>query len=88
MLYQTPVLKLMNGLVFADSFILIFIGMGVKGGQDIGFSAVYGMLGGLIAALMFNVVVLALIMLSSRKKRSQAKARIHAGNDTWARAKI
>ena len=77
MLYQTPVLKLMNILVFADSFILIFIVVGMKWQQGIGFGTIYGLLGGITAALMFNVAVAALIMLSSRDKRPQAKAKKH-----------
>jgi hypothetical protein len=87
-LYKTPVLKLMNGLVFADSFILIFIGVGMKGDQGIVFGALYGLLGGICAALMFNVAVASLIMLSSRDKRSQAGIKKPTGTDPGARAKI
>jgi hypothetical protein len=74
-LYQTPVLKLMNILVFADSFILILIGVGMKGNQGMAFGLIYSLLGGIAAALMFNMCVISLIILSSRDKRSQAKAK-------------
>ena len=79
-LYQTPVLKLMNGLVFADSFILIFLGVGFQGDQGLAFGALYGLLGGITAVLAFNVVVLAMIMLSTRtqKKTVQKTARSKA----------
>jgi hypothetical protein len=87
-LYQTPVLKLMNGLVFADSFLLIFIGVGMKGNQGIVFGVIYGLLGGITAALMFNIAVVLLIMLSSRDKRSPAKPKKSAGSGSGARAKI
>jgi hypothetical protein len=87
-LYQTPVLKLMNGLVFADSFLLIFVGVGMNGDQGIAFGVIYGLLGGITAALMFNVAVIALIMMSSRDKRPQAKVKKPAGHDPGARAKI
>jgi hypothetical protein len=87
-LYQTPVLKLMNGLVFTDSFILIFIGVGMKGDQGIAFGTVYGLIGGLAAILMFNVAIVALIMLSSRNKRSQTKVKKPACHDSGVRAKI
>jgi hypothetical protein len=86
-LYQTPVLKLMNILVFADSFILILIGVGMKGSQGIAFGVIYGLIGGIIAALMFDAAVMMLIMLSTRDKRSQAKVRKPAGPDQGARAK-
>lgn len=73
-LYKTPVLKLMNGLVFTDSFILIFLGVGFKGDQGIAFGAGYGLIGGIAAILMFNAVVVALISMSTRDKATQAKA--------------
>jgi hypothetical protein len=79
-LYQTPVLKLMNGLVFADSFILIFIGVGMQGNQGIAFGLIYGLIGGITAALMFNVAVVALIMMSSRDQRPQDRAKKPAGH--------
>jgi hypothetical protein len=72
-LYQTPVLKLMNGLVFADSFILIFLGVGFQGDQGLGFGAIYGLLGGITAVLAFNMVVVAMIMMSTRT-RTRSKA--------------
>ena len=66
LIYQTPVLKLMNALVFLDTFILIFIGVGLKGDMGFIFGAGYGILGGLAAALMFNVLILAVITMKSR----------------------
>jgi hypothetical protein len=78
----------MNGLVFIDSFLLIFVGVGMKGDQGIMFGVIYGLLGGISAALMFNVAVASLILLLSRDKRSQAKAKKPAGSDSGARAKI
>ena len=65
-MYQTPVLKLMNALVFIDTLILIFIGVGVNGTMGIIFGTGYGVLGGLAAALMFNVMVFAVILLKSK----------------------
>jgi hypothetical protein len=65
-LYQTPVLKLMNSLVFVDSFILIFLGVGIKGNQGLGFGMFYGLLGGITAILAFNMVVVALITTNTR----------------------
>jgi predicted tellurium resistance membrane protein TerC len=79
-LYQTPVLKMMNILVFADSFLLIFVGVGMNGSQGIAFGVIYGILGGITAAMMFNVAVIALIMMSSREKRPQASAKKPAGH--------
>lgn len=74
-LYQTPVLKLMNGLVFVDSFILIFLGVGFQGDQGIGFGAIYGLLGGITAVLAFNVVVVAMILMNTRHQgKSRSKA--------------
>lgn len=70
----------MNILVFADSFLLIFVGVGMKGGQGIVFGVIYGLLGGITAALMFDVVVIALIMMSTRDKRPQAKVKKPAGH--------
>jgi hypothetical protein len=87
-LYQTPVLKLMNILVFADSFLLIFVGVGMKGDQGIVFGLIYGLLGGITAALMFDVAVMAMIAMSSRNKRTQANAKKPAGKKPVARAKI
>ena len=75
MLYRTTVLKLMNALVFCDSFLLIFIGVGFRGGQGITFGFIYGLVGGLVAMLMFDVAVVAMIVLSTRDRRPQAKAR-------------
>ncbi|MGA9140963.1 MAG: hypothetical protein WBZ29_12110 [Methanocella sp.] len=65
-LYQTPVLKLMNCLVFVDSFLLITLGVGIKGNQGLGFGVLYGLLGGISAILAFNIVVVAMIKASSR----------------------
>lgn len=65
-LYQTPVLKLMNALVFLDTFILVLIGVGLKGDMGLIFGAGYGILGGLAATLMFNVLVAAVITMKSR----------------------
>jgi hypothetical protein len=65
-MYQTPVLKLMNALVFIDTFILIFIGVGLKGSQGMVFGMGYGILGGLAATLMFNVMVFAVIAMKSK----------------------
>jgi len=87
-LYKTPVLKLMNGLVFADSFLLIFVGVGVKGDQGMAFGALYGLLGGITAALMFDVAVMAMITLSTRDKRQAAGLKKPAGREPGARAKI
>jgi hypothetical protein len=70
-LYQTPVLKLMNILVFVDSFILISIGVGLQGNQGLAFGAVYGLLGGITAVLAFNMVVVAMIIMNTR---TQSKA--------------
>jgi hypothetical protein len=79
-LYQTPVLKLMNGLVFADSFLLIFVGVGMNGNQGIAFGVLYGLAGGITAAMMFNVAVIALIVMSSRDKRPPASVKKPAGH--------
>jgi hypothetical protein len=87
-LYQTPVLKLMNILVFADSFLLIFVGVGMKGNQGMAFGLIYGLLGGTTAAAMFDVAVMAMIAISLRDKRSQAKVKKPAGKEPGARAKI
>jgi hypothetical protein len=87
-LYQTPVLKMMNILVFADSFLLIFVGVGMKGDQGIVFGLIYGLLGGITAAMMFDVAVMAMIAMSSRNKRAQAKVKNPAGKKPVARAKI
>jgi hypothetical protein len=65
-MYETPVLKLMNALVFIDTFILIFIGVGLKGDQGLIFGMGYGIIGGLAAALMFNVMVFAVIAMKSK----------------------
>jgi hypothetical protein len=70
-LYQTPVLKLMNILVFADSFILISVGVGLQGNQGLAFGVIYGLLGGITAVLAFNMVVITMIMTSTR---TQSKA--------------
>jgi len=67
-LYQTPVLKLMNGLVFADSFILILLGVGFQGDQGLAFGVIYGLVGGITAVLAFNTVVIAMIMMSTRTR--------------------
>ncbi|WP_158308919.1 hypothetical protein [Methanocella arvoryzae] len=56
----------MNALVFLDTFILITIGVGVKGEMGLVFGMGYGILGGLAAALMFNVLILALVTMKSR----------------------
>jgi hypothetical protein len=73
-LYQTPVLKLMNIMVFADSFLMIFIGVGMMGSGGIPFGIIYGLIGGITAAAMFDVAVIALIMLSTRDKNLRADA--------------
>lgn len=65
----------MNILVFADSFLLIFVGVGMKGNQGMAFGVIYGLLGGITAALMFDVAVMALIMMSTRDKHSPAKVK-------------
>ena len=88
MLYQTPVLKLMNVLVFVDSFLLIFVGVGVKGDQGMTFGLIYGLLGGITAALMFDAAVMAMITMSTRDKRPPAGVKKSAGRDPGARAKI
>lgn len=88
MLYRTPVLKLMNVLVFADSFLLIFVGVGVKGDQGMAFGLIYGLLGGITAALMFDAAVMAMITMSTRDKRPPARVKKPAGTDPAARAKI
>jgi hypothetical protein len=79
-LYRTPVLKLMNILVFADSFLLIFVGVGMKGDQGMAFGVIYGLLGGITAALMFDIAVVAPIMMSTRDKHPQAKVKKSAGH--------
>lgn len=68
-MYKTPVLKLMNALVFVDTFILILIGVGIKGSMGFIFGVGYGIIGGLAATLMFNVMILAVITLNSKKRR-------------------
>lgn len=65
-IYKTPVLKMMNALVFLDTFILIFIGVGLNGGMGFIFGAGYGILGGLAATLMFDILVVAVMTLKSR----------------------
>lgn len=65
-MYETPVLKLMNALVFIDTFILIFIGVGLKGEQGMIFGMGYGIIGGLAATLMFNVMIFAVIAMKSK----------------------
>jgi hypothetical protein len=87
-LYQTPVLKLMNILVFVDSFLMIFVGVGMKGGQGMVFGLVYGLLGGFTAALMFDVALIALITMSSRDNRPKAGIKKAASREPGARAKI
>jgi hypothetical protein len=79
-LYKTPVLKLMNILVFADSFLLIFVGVGMKGDQGMIFGLIYGLLGGITAALMFDVAVMAMITMATRDKRSPAKVKKPSGH--------
>ena len=87
-LYRTPVLKLMNVLVFADSFLLIFVGVGVRGDQGMAFGLLYGILGGITAALMFDAAVMAMITMSLKEKRPPARVNKPAGRDPGARAKI
>ncbi len=70
----------MNILVFADSFLLIFVGVGMNGNQGIAFGVIYGILGGITAAMMFNVAVIALIMMSSRDKRPKAPVKKSVGH--------
>ncbi|HEY3273343.1 MAG TPA: hypothetical protein VGJ92_06250 [Methanocella sp.] len=78
----------MNILVFADSFLLIFVGVGMKGSQGMAFGLIYGLLGGMVAAMMFDVAVMALITMSSRDKRPKANVKKSAGREPGARAKI
>lgn len=66
----------MNLLVFADSFLMVFLGVGFKGNQGIGFGFAFGLAGGIAAVLMFNVAVVALITLSSRDKAPKQKAKV------------
>jgi hypothetical protein len=56
----------MNALVFVDSFILIFVGVGIKGESGIAFGAGYGIAGGVTAILAFNMIVASLISFASR----------------------
>lgn len=65
-LYETPILKLMNILVFLDTFILIFIGVGLKGESGMAFGAGYGLIGGVSSIFAFNAIVIALITFTSR----------------------
>ncbi len=63
----------MNVLVFADSFLLIFVGVGVKGDQGIAFGMIYGLIGGLAAIMMFDAAIVALIMLTSKDTRPESE---------------
>ena len=83
-LYRTPVLKLMNILVFVDSFLLILVGVGFKGNQGIAFGAIYGLIGGVTAMLMFNIAVVALIVMSVRNKPGGS----WGGAEAKAKAKV
>ena len=66
-MYQLPILKMMNILVFVDTFLLIFLGVGVKGDMGFVFGVGYGLVGGVASLLMFNAIVLAFIVLKSRR---------------------
>lgn len=88
MLYKTTVLKLMNALVFCDSFLLIFIGVGFRGDQGITFGFIYGLIGGFVAMLMFDVAVVAMIVLSTRDRRPPAKARGVPANGRGSQPKV
>ncbi|MCD1294121.1 hypothetical protein CUJ83_03820 [Methanocella sp. CWC-04] len=55
-LYENPILKMMSFLVFFDSFILLFVGLGIKGGAGIELGLIYGILGGLVAMIAFNLI--------------------------------
>lgn len=68
-MYQLPILKMMNALVFVDTFALIFLGIAVKGEMGFLFGAGYGLAGGIASLLMFNMIVLAFILLKSRPKK-------------------
>lgn len=65
-LYENWLLKMLSLLVFLDSFLLIFVGMGVKGGTDLLFSAIYGFLGGVVAMAAFNVMAIIVIAWGSK----------------------
>jgi len=67
-MYKTPILKLMNALVFIDTFFLIFIGVGFKGDMGMVFGIIYGLIGGIVSILMFNVMIFAFIMMKSRSR--------------------
>ena len=70
-----PVLKLMNVLVFIDSFILVFVGVCVKGGQSIIFGALYGAISGAVALLLFDaaIVLMLTFVLNGAAQRSRQK---------------
>jgi len=65
-LYESPLIKLLNLLVFLDSFILIFVGVGVKGSSGMVFGFGYGLVGGITAILAFNMIVISLIAFTAR----------------------
>jgi len=67
-MYKTPILKLMNALVFIDTFVLILIGVGFKGDMGIAFGIIYGLVGGIASILMFNVMIFSFIMMKSRPR--------------------
>lgn len=62
-LYENPLLKMLSLLVFFDSFILVFIGVGVKAGMGIMYGTACGIAGGLVAMVVFNVISAALVMV-------------------------
>ena len=70
-LYETPILKIMNVLVFLDTFILIAIRVGFMGDSGIAIGVGYGLAGGIAAILMFNVLVFAVINFTTHKHISQ-----------------
>ncbi len=88
MLYKTTVLKLMNALVFCDSFLLIFIGVGFKGDQGLVFGFIYGLIGGVVAMLMFDVAVVAMITMSARDRRPPARVKGAPANGQGPRPKV
>jgi hypothetical protein len=56
LLYKNQLLKLMSFLVFIDSFILLFLGIGIKNSQGITDGLIFGVIGGFFALFIFNIL--------------------------------